>query len=111
MLNKQFLYATTVLVGTIVGVGIFGLPYVASQSRFIVGLFFLLLLGVIVTLIHLLYAEVVLKTKEKHRLAVDKLVDKNLYIFDLLFVHKVNWLVLILLLIKVKVYKSTITNN
>lgn len=66
--NKNIFYATSTLVGTIVGVGMFGLPYVASQAGFSVGVFFLLALGGITILVHLLYGEVVLRSREPHRL-------------------------------------------
>ncbi len=66
--TKNVIYALATLIGTIVGGGIFGLPYVFSKSGFVVGLLFLIVFGLITTLIHLMYGEVVLATKEKHRL-------------------------------------------
>lgn len=66
--NKKFLFALSILVGTIVGAGIFGIPYVISKSGAIPGLFYFLILGGVVTLIHLFFGEIVLRTKEKHRL-------------------------------------------
>ncbi len=66
--NHQFFYAVAILVGMIVGAGTFGLPYVFSQAGFIVGFFYLLLLGAAVMLIHLFYGEIVLRTDEPHRL-------------------------------------------
>lgn len=56
------------LIGTIIGAGIFGLPYVAAKSGFIVTIIYLAALTVIVTAMHLLYGEVVLRTKGKHRM-------------------------------------------
>jgi tyrosine-specific transport protein len=66
--NKHFWIATATLVGTIIGVGMFSLPYVASRAGMLPFLVYLVVLGAIVTLVHLLYGEVVLRTKEKHRL-------------------------------------------
>lgn len=65
---KRFLYATAVLMSTIVGVGIFSLPYTGVQSGFLIAAVFLFVLAGIMTLLHLLYGEIVSRTKEKHRL-------------------------------------------
>ena len=65
---KDFLSASAILMGTVVGVGIFGLPYVFSKAGFFVGLGFLIFLGGAMLLVHLLYGEVVLRTRRKKRL-------------------------------------------
>ena len=65
---KQFLLATAVLMSTIVGVGMFGLPYAGAQSGFLIAAVFLIVLTIIMTLLHLFYGEIVSRTKEKHRL-------------------------------------------
>lgn len=67
-MNKNFFYATAILIGTIVGAGMFGIPYVVAQSGFLIGAIFLLFLTVVSLLIHLIYGEIVCRTKEKHRL-------------------------------------------
>ncbi len=56
------------LIGTIIGAGIFGLPYVAAKSGLALTLVFLTVLSAIATLMHLLYGEVVLRTKGEHRI-------------------------------------------
>lgn len=56
------------LIGTIIGAGIFGLPYVAARSGLVLTIIYLAALTLIVTLMHLLYGEVVLRTHGKHRL-------------------------------------------
>ncbi len=66
---KNFLFATAVLMSTIVGVGIFGLPYSGAQSGFLVAAVFLFVLTLIMIFLHLLYGEIVSRTKGKHRLA------------------------------------------
>jgi len=66
-MGKDFYYATAILVGAIVGVGIFGIPYVVAKAGFALGLFFLGFLGGIVLLLHLFYGEIVLRTQGKHR--------------------------------------------
>ena len=60
--------AVATLAGTIIGVGMFALPYAASQAGFKLTLIYLFLLGIIVTVVHLIYGEIILRTKEKHRL-------------------------------------------
>ena len=67
-MNKNFLYATATLVGTIIGVGIFGIPFVISKSGFLIGLSWLILLGAVSILINLSYGEIILRTKGIHRL-------------------------------------------
>ena len=65
---KNFLYAFSTLTGTIIGVGFFSLPYIASKVGFWVMLSYFIILGLVVILVHLLYGEVALRTKELHRL-------------------------------------------
>ncbi len=66
--NKNFLLALSVLIGTIIGAGIFGIPYVIARSGLIPGFFYFIVLGSLVTLIHLFLGEIVLRTKEQSRL-------------------------------------------
>jgi len=64
----NFFYATAVLIGMIIGAGVFGIPYAVAQAGFAVGLFYLVLLGGAVMLLHLFYGEIVLRTHQEHRL-------------------------------------------
>lgn len=68
MLNSRFLSAIAMLIGTIIGAGIFGLPYVAAKSGLAITLIFLTVLTAIAILMHLLYGEVILRTKGEHRI-------------------------------------------
>ena len=68
MKDKKFFFAISILLGTIVGAGIFGIPYVIAKSGIIPGFFYLLILGGAFLLIHLFFGEIVLRTKEKYRL-------------------------------------------
>lgn len=68
MSDKKFLLALAILIGTIVGAGIFGIPYAISKSGIVPGFFYFLILGFIVTLLHLFFGEIVLRTKERYRL-------------------------------------------
>jgi tyrosine-specific transport protein len=67
-MNKRFFHAVAMMVGMIVGVGIFGVPYAVEKVGFALGVFYIFVLGVILLLVHLLYGEVVLRTGGLHRL-------------------------------------------
>jgi len=68
MSDKTPLLAAASLIGTIIGAGIFGIPYVMAKSGVLFCLFYFLILGVVVITLHLLYGEIVLRTKGKHRI-------------------------------------------
>lgn len=65
--SKNFLYATAVLVGTMVGVGVFGIPFAFSKAGFGIGFLFLVFIGFITLLMNLMYGEVVLRTHQEHQ--------------------------------------------
>lgn len=67
--TKKYLAASSVIIGTCIGAGILGIPYVTAQSGFFVSLFYLVLLGGIVMLINLYLGETALRTKQDHQLA------------------------------------------
>lgn len=67
-MRKNSLFGLSALIGTMVGAGIFGIPYAINKSGIVPGFFYFLILGAGVTLIHLFLAEVVLRTKENYRL-------------------------------------------
>ena len=60
--------AITTLIGTIVGAGILGIPYVVAKAGFVVGLIFIILLGLAFLYLNLFTGEIVLRTKEQHQL-------------------------------------------
>jgi tyrosine-specific transport protein len=64
----KFINALAVFTGTIIGVGIFGLPYVASKIGFFPIVFYFIFLGAVVIIMHLLLAKVALGTEKFHRL-------------------------------------------
>ena len=66
--NKQFLRATAVLVGTMVGVGIFGIPFSFAKAGFWIGFLFLVLIGFVTLLLDFIYGEIVLRTHQPHQL-------------------------------------------
>lgn len=67
-MNHSFILALSVLVGTIIGAGIFGIPFVVATSGIVPALFYFLVLGGAVMLLHLFFGEVVLRTEKKARL-------------------------------------------
>ena len=67
-MRKNFILAVASLIGTIIGAGVFGIPYVMAKSGILFCLFYFLILGATVFLLHLFFGEVVLRTKQKHRL-------------------------------------------
>jgi len=62
-MNKNFFYATAILIGTIVGAGMFGIPYVVAQSGFLIGAIFLLILTA-VSLLPVSYTHLTLPTSD-----------------------------------------------
>lgn len=60
--------ATAVLVGTTIGAGMFGLPYVFSRLGFFPAVIYLVLLTGVMVLLNLLYGEVVLRTPGDHQI-------------------------------------------
>ena len=65
---KDFIYPIATLAGTIIGVGLFALPYVTLKVGFWVTLGYFLILGALVILIHLFFGELALKTPDFKRL-------------------------------------------
>jgi tyrosine-specific transport protein len=68
MKNRNLFYPFAIFTGTIIGVGIFGLPYIALQSGFLTIIGYFILVGSLIIFIHLLFGEVVLRTPGEHRL-------------------------------------------
>ena len=64
----KFLKALAVFLGTVIGVGIFGLPFVASKAGFFIVLLYFLFIVLVTILVFFLYSEIVLNTKGIHRL-------------------------------------------
>ena len=68
MFKKNSLYAFATLTGTIIGVGLFSLPYITSRVGIWVMLGYLLVLGTVVLMVHLMYGEITLRTDAVCRL-------------------------------------------
>lgn len=65
--------------GTIIGVGLFAMPFVINQAGIIPLFLYMIVLAIIQYFLHLLFAEVVLSTKDNHRLPgfAEKYISKR----------------------------------
>jgi len=65
---KKIVYSVSILSGTIIGAGVFSLPYITKISGWWTMLLYFLVLGALVTVIHLFFAELTIKTDDFKRL-------------------------------------------
>lgn len=66
--DKKFFLASSVLAGSMVGVGIFALPYAFAQAGFWVSMGLLLVICLATVMVDFMYGEVILRTHAKHQL-------------------------------------------
>ena len=66
--GKPLFWAIATLIGTIIGAGIFSIPYVFAKAGFLVGTINLIVLGAAVLLLYFYTGEIVLRTKGNHQL-------------------------------------------
>lgn len=66
--TKKIILAISTLSGTIIGVGLFSLPFITSKVGIWLMLGYFFVLGVLVIVIHRFFGEVVLRTEGQHRL-------------------------------------------
>ncbi len=64
---KDFLLSVGLLAGTIIGAGIFSLPYIFKSAGLVTGFFYLALATAAYIIIHWMYAEIIQKTSGEHR--------------------------------------------
>lgn len=67
-MKTKLFRAISLQVGTIIGAGVFGLPYAISHAGLSLGLFYLFFLTGISLLVNLAYTEVILRTPGDHQL-------------------------------------------
>jgi len=67
--KKKFYTGISVLVGTSIGAGVLGIPYVAAKAGFFVVAAYIIFVGLIIMLLNLYLGEVSLRTKGNHQLA------------------------------------------
>jgi len=68
MKDNKFFPALATLIGTIMGAGFLGIPYVISKSGFIIGLVYLIIVASLLMFVKLYLGEVALRTKGNHQL-------------------------------------------
>ncbi len=59
----KYVYPASILAGTIIGAGMFSLPFIFSESSFLIGLLYLALFTFIFYLVHSMYADIILRTE------------------------------------------------
>jgi amino acid permease len=67
--DRKFFHATALLVGTMVGVGVFGIPFAFAKAGFWVGVCWLGVLAVVTLLYNLAFAELTLRTQGVHQIS------------------------------------------
>ena len=93
MRKNNFWFAVATLVGSTVGVGVFGMPLVFAKAGIIPGILFLIGLTVVVVIVNLLFGEVVLRTQDIHALSgyankyLDRISKKVLYFAYILGIY------------------------
>jgi len=65
----SFYEAIATLIGTTIGAGIFGIPYVVAKAGIVAGIINVIALGFLILFINLYVGEVCLRTKKTHQLA------------------------------------------
>lgn len=63
-MKKESIIAIATIVGTVFGAGILGLPYIFAKSGFLIGLLYLIIIGIVTTLMTLYTGEITLRTKK-----------------------------------------------
>src|SRR5512143_1126624 len=67
--DRAFLHASAVLIGTMVGAGIYGIPFAFAKAGFWVGMVWLVGLAAIIGLFNLMFAELTLSTQGTHQVS------------------------------------------
>lgn len=67
MMSRGFLLPVSLLSGTIIGAGVFSLPYVFKSAGLLTGFFYLTLATVVYICVYQMYADIIEKTPGDHR--------------------------------------------
>jgi amino acid permease len=67
--DTKFWHATAVLVGTMVGVGIYGIPFAFAKAGFLVGVAWLVVVAAVMLAFNLLFSELTLATRGVHQVS------------------------------------------
>jgi tyrosine-specific transport protein len=65
---KQYWIASSIIIGSCIGAGVLGIPYVAAQAGFFVVLLYIFLVGLLIYAVNSFLGEVILRTKGDHQL-------------------------------------------
>jgi amino acid permease len=65
-MNRELFSASGLLAGTILGAGIFSLPYVVARLGFVPGLFYFLAFGAVFGALHLMFARLIIEDGSGH---------------------------------------------
>ena len=66
--------------GSVIGAGVFSLPYVIVKSGWLLGFFWLILGTIVITSVHLFYADLIMMTSGKHNfVGLNKIYSGNFY--------------------------------
>ena len=66
--KKRLITAVSIMVGTAIGAGVLGIPYVAAQAGFWVAVAYMVILGAIILTVNLYLGEISLRTKGDHQI-------------------------------------------
>ncbi|OGE80663.1 MAG: hypothetical protein A2826_00420 [Candidatus Doudnabacteria bacterium RIFCSPHIGHO2_01_FULL_43_23] len=66
--SLQFVEAVALLVGTVVGAGFLGIPFVVARVGLILGLLLIIGIGLLAMILFLVVTEITLRTKTKHQI-------------------------------------------
>ncbi len=68
-MKRDVFYAVMIIIGTCIGAGFLGIPYVAAKTNFFIALLELILIGALILIINLMLGKIAIKTKENHQLS------------------------------------------
>ena len=68
MMRKEEILAAGLLAGTIIGAGMFSLPFIFQSAGLSTGIFYLILIPIAYIFVYLMYSDIIVRTKESHRL-------------------------------------------
>jgi tyrosine-specific transport protein len=66
--DRKFYHAAAVLVGTMVGAGVFGIPFAFAKAGFLTGTLWLIAIAAVMCLFNLMFAELTLSTEGHHQI-------------------------------------------
>ena len=66
--HKQLFTAISIIVGTCIGAGFLGIPYVTAKAGFLTTLIYIIVFSIILLFVNLYLGEIILRTKKNHQL-------------------------------------------